>query len=106
MILPNLTRAIREQNYYAVVLEFLIVIAGVVIGFQITAWNDVAPNGISSFVKMCVNLDLKLFHIQQGQEHPTLTGMFSKLISMQVRPEPLILCAQHTMRCLQLEIWV
>ena len=39
MILANLTRAIREQNYYAVVLEFLIVIAGVVIGFQITAWN-------------------------------------------------------------------
>ena len=37
MILQNLTKAIREQNYYAVVLEFLIVIAGVVIGFQITA---------------------------------------------------------------------
>ena len=40
MILANLTKAIREQNYYAVVLEFLIVIAGVVIGFQITAWNE------------------------------------------------------------------
>ena len=38
MILQNLAKAIREQNYYAVVLEFLIVIAGVVIGFQITAW--------------------------------------------------------------------
>ena len=38
MILQSLTKAIREQNYYAVVLEFLIVIAGVVIGFQITAW--------------------------------------------------------------------
>ena len=32
MILTNLVKAIREQNYYAVVLEFLIVIAGVVIG--------------------------------------------------------------------------
>ena len=40
MILANLTKAIREQNYYAVVLEFLIVIAGVVIGFQITAWYE------------------------------------------------------------------
>lgn len=40
MILTNLARAIREQNYYAVVLEFLIVIAGVVIGFQINAWNE------------------------------------------------------------------
>lgn len=44
MILANLAKAIREQNYYAVVLEFLIVIAGVVIGFQITAWNEQADN--------------------------------------------------------------
>ena len=38
MILQNLSRAIREQNYYAVFLEFVIVIAGVVIGFQVQAW--------------------------------------------------------------------
>lgn len=40
MILANVTRAIREQNWFAVAVEFLIVIAGVVIGFQITAWNE------------------------------------------------------------------
>lgn len=40
MILQNITTAIREQNYYAVALEFVIVIAGVVIGFQINAWNE------------------------------------------------------------------
>ena len=40
MILQNISKAIREQNYYAVVLEFFIVIAGVVIGFQINAWNE------------------------------------------------------------------
>ncbi|MEE2525921.1 hypothetical protein V0U79_06050 [Hyphobacterium sp. HN65] len=39
MILARLTRAFREQNWFAVTLEFFIVIAGVVIGFQITAWN-------------------------------------------------------------------
>jgi hypothetical protein len=39
MILARLSKAIREQNWFAVVLEFVIVIAGVVIGFQITAWN-------------------------------------------------------------------
>ena len=39
MILARITKAIREQNWFAVVLEFIIVIAGVVIGFQITAWN-------------------------------------------------------------------
>lgn len=40
MILQNISKAIREQNYYAVALEFVIVIAGVVIGFQISQWNE------------------------------------------------------------------
>lgn len=40
MILQNLSKAVREQNWFAVVLEFVIVIAGVVIGFQINAWNE------------------------------------------------------------------
>ena len=40
MILQNISKAIREQNYYAVALEFVIVIAGVVIGFQINAWAE------------------------------------------------------------------
>ena len=40
MILSNITQAIREQNYYAVALEFVIVILGVVIGFQINAWAN------------------------------------------------------------------
>ena len=39
MILARLSRAIREQNWLAVAIEFVIVIAGVVIGFQISAWN-------------------------------------------------------------------
>jgi len=39
MILARITKAIREQNWFAVALEFLIVILGVVIGFQVTAWN-------------------------------------------------------------------
>ncbi|MBI1234129.1 MAG: hypothetical protein GC208_06460 [Alphaproteobacteria bacterium] len=39
MILARLTRAIREQNWFAVAIEFVIVILGVVIGFQVTAWN-------------------------------------------------------------------
>ena len=39
MILSRITTALREQNWVAVAIEFVIVILGVVIGFQITAWN-------------------------------------------------------------------
>ena len=40
MILSRLMKAVREQNWFAVGLEFIIVILGVVIGFQVTAWNE------------------------------------------------------------------
>ncbi|MEQ8435763.1 MAG: hypothetical protein RIA71_16150 [Oceanicaulis sp.] len=40
MILDNLTRAFKTQNWLAAGVEFVIVIAGVVIGFQINAWNE------------------------------------------------------------------
>jgi len=47
MILARLSRAVREQNWFAVALEFVIVIAGVVIGFQVTAWNEVRADRIA-----------------------------------------------------------
>ena len=40
MILYRLKNAIREQNWFAVVLEFFIVVMGVVVGFQVTAWGQ------------------------------------------------------------------
>ncbi|WP_203291431.1 hypothetical protein [Maricaulis parjimensis] len=39
MILARITKALREQNWLAVAIEFVIVILGVVIGFQITEWR-------------------------------------------------------------------
>lgn len=39
MILRRLSKAIREQNWLAVVLEFVIVVSGILIAFQITSWN-------------------------------------------------------------------
>lgn len=38
MILASLTRALRTQNWLAVAIEFVIVILGVVIGFQVNTW--------------------------------------------------------------------
>jgi len=39
MFYTRLKNAIREQNWFAVVLEIVIVVLGVVIGFQITDWS-------------------------------------------------------------------
>ena len=40
MILDNIARALKTQNWVAVAIEFIIVIVGVVIGFQVNAWNE------------------------------------------------------------------
>lgn len=40
MILSSITHALKTQNWFAVIVEFIIVLAGVVIGFQISAWNE------------------------------------------------------------------
>ena len=40
MILDNLSRALKTQNWLAAGVEFVIVLAGVVIGFQVNAWAE------------------------------------------------------------------
>ena len=40
MILSRIIHHLKTQNWTAIAIEFVIVIAGVVIGFQVTAWNE------------------------------------------------------------------
>lgn len=40
MILSRLSQAIRHQNWFAVAIEFVVVVSGVVIGFAITGWAE------------------------------------------------------------------
>mgnify|MGYP005850979085 CR=1 FL=1 len=39
MILRSITRHVRDQNWFAVAIDFLIVVVGVVIGIQVANWN-------------------------------------------------------------------
>lgn len=40
MILRRLTQHVREQNWFAVLLDFFIVVLGILIAFKITTWNE------------------------------------------------------------------
>ncbi len=40
MLLRSLTKHVRDQNWFAVVLDFFIVVAGILIAFQITNWSE------------------------------------------------------------------
>lgn len=40
MLLRSITKHIKDQNWFAVLLDFLIVVVGILIAFQITNWNE------------------------------------------------------------------
>lgn len=40
MILRRITQHLKEQNWFAVGLDFFIVVAGILIAFQVTNWNE------------------------------------------------------------------
>ena len=47
MILRRLTANIKAQNWFAVVLDFVIVVVGVFVGLQVSNWNDVKKEEMS-----------------------------------------------------------
>lgn len=40
MILRRITKHVKDQNWFAVALDFVIVVVGILIAFQITNWGD------------------------------------------------------------------
>ena len=40
MLLRRITKHVTDQNWFAVFLDFLIVVVGILIAFQVTNWND------------------------------------------------------------------
>lgn len=40
MLLRRITQHVKDQNWFAVVLDFVIVVVGILIAFQITNWNE------------------------------------------------------------------
>jgi hypothetical protein len=76
MILDNLTRAFKTQNWLAVATEFVIVIAGVVIGFQISqiAQNRAEERQVEELlgliaVEMEANLETIEDHAANTERH-------------------------------------
>ena len=69
MRLRSLTKHIREQNWFAVALDFVIVVVGILIAFQITNWNERREQRLSErrYLEQLhsdvVELNLSLIHI-------------------------------------------
>ena len=46
MLLRSITKHVKEQNWFAVALDFFIVVLGILIAFQITQWNEARNNRV------------------------------------------------------------
>ena len=71
MLLRRFANHIRTQNWTAVVLDFIIVVVGILIAFQITNWNDGRQDRRDEqryLAELAVNLEADLAQINAGQE--------------------------------------
>ena len=73
MILDNLTRAFKTQNWFAVALEFVIVIAGVVIGFQVSQFAQERSQRASA-LQILTQVEIEIREIATVREN-TLAGL-------------------------------
>ena len=48
MLLRSVTRHVKEQNWFAVLVDFVIVVVGVFIGIQVANWNEARQDSILS----------------------------------------------------------
>ena len=68
MILARLSRSVREQNWFAVLLEFVIVIAGVVIGFQIAGEGE-RQASLAYERDLMHRLHQEIVNIEEGRDY-------------------------------------
>ena len=47
MLLRRISKHVKDQNWFAVFLDFFIVVAGILIAFQITEWNEAREERLS-----------------------------------------------------------
>ena len=82
MRLRSLTKHIREQNWFAVGLDFFIVVVGILIAFQITNWSEArSENKLKSLVESRLIAD---FEIIDQELDAAVERMERQLIDMEV----------------------
>lgn len=72
MILHRLAQSIRRQDWVAVAIEFVIVVAGIFVGLQVTGWNEQRQlREREAYVIAQLTSDIRAIE-QQAQDHAEL----------------------------------
>ena len=70
MLLRSITQHVKDQNWFAVALDFLIVVVGILIAFQITNWNEKRSersNEVHYLERLDTELDVILTRLIDGK---------------------------------------
>lgn len=71
MLLRRVIGHVKAQNWAAVILDFMIVVVGILIAFQITSWNAALKDRHDEqryLAELAVNLEVDLTQVRAGQE--------------------------------------
>ncbi len=71
MLLRRVTENVKAQNWTAVAVDFVIVVTGILIAFQITNWNEARHDRRDEqryLAELAVNLEADLAQVRSGQE--------------------------------------
>ncbi|MFT5675043.1 MAG: hypothetical protein ACI808_000972, partial [Paraglaciecola sp.] len=49
MILSSVTKHVKEQNWFAVFVDFIIVVVGVFVGIQVSNWNQAQKDSVTGY---------------------------------------------------------
>lgn len=74
MLLRRITQHVKDQNWFAVGIDFVIVVVGILIAFQITNWNE-AREAQSNLERAEVAIDSEVFALYRNfKERAALTN--------------------------------
>ena len=90
MILRRITKHVKDQNWFAVALDFFIVVAGILIAFQITNWNEAREDRGAEqryLAELARDLEADITEAQDGQVRSLGILALSELILETINPD-------------------
>ncbi|NNE56507.1 MAG: hypothetical protein HKN36_00205 [Hellea sp.] len=92
MLLRRITKHVKDQNWFAVFLDFFIVVAGILIAFQINAWSDrqALHKAATSSLTMLLddlNMDLQRLDVVAAAQ-TTRINAFRRATNALLEPQP------------------
>jgi len=90
MLLRRVIGHVKAQNWAAVFLDFIIVVAGILIAFQITNWNESRQDRrdeLRYLAELAVNLEADLAQAREGQDASLQRLVVAEAILAEAAPD-------------------